>query len=228
MRASVTSSTRRAVATSAPALPFLPDRLYDFAFPQPDEGLSELGRAAVRAMVGAGILVDVTHMRDRALEDTFALLDELDGGQHTVPVVATHMACRFGKLHYCLPDSAIRRIADRGGVMGCILCEHYITSGLPGKATDFDSSVAALCRHIDRIRDVTGSFDHVAIGSDLDGYIKPALKGLEHMGHMRRLQDALAVRYGSRDAARICSENALRVLRSAWRRQPRPSSERIS
>ena len=34
-----------------------------------------------------------------------------------------------------------------------------------------------VCAHIERIRRVTRSDDHVAIGSDLDGYIKPALPG---------------------------------------------------
>jgi membrane dipeptidase len=48
----------------------------------------------------------------------------------------------------------------------------------------FEDSVEVLCRHIKKICDITGSLDHVAIGSDLDGYIKPALPGLEHMGRM--------------------------------------------
>ena len=51
--------------------------------------------------------------------------------------------------------------------------------------------------HIDRIAQVTGSHDHAAIGSDLDGWIKPALPGLEHLGRMRHVQDALAAKYGA-------------------------------
>src|SRR5213080_207637 len=42
----------RGVATNANAIPFLPDWLYERLFPQPrDPGLTELGRAAVGAMV---------------------------------------------------------------------------------------------------------------------------------------------------------------------------------
>jgi microsomal dipeptidase-like Zn-dependent dipeptidase len=205
----------RAVATNAPALPFLPDWLYHLAFPQPKEGLSSLGRAAVSAMAEHGILIDITHMSGRAIDDTFALLDDRDPAQR-IPVIATHMACRFGGLEYSFTDETIRRVAARGGVLGCILCQHYITSGLRRRVRTYEDSVAALCRHIDRIRDVTAGFDHVAIGSDLDGYIKPALPGLEHMGRMRALQRSLSERYGPEAAEQICSSNALRVLRSAW------------
>ena len=41
----------RRVATNAPAIPFLPDRLYAAVFPQPESGLTDLGVAAVRGDV---------------------------------------------------------------------------------------------------------------------------------------------------------------------------------
>jgi microsomal dipeptidase-like Zn-dependent dipeptidase len=206
----------RQLATNAPALPFLPDWLYHRVFPQPPhEGLTELGRAAVAAMVAAGMLIDITHMSAQSAADVFAWLDAHDPDRR-VPVIATHMACRFGKLEYCLDDATIQSVAARGGVLGTILCEHYITDGLGMTVTTFEHSVSALCRHIDRIRELTGSHDHAAIGSDLDGYIKPALPGLEHHGRMAEFQAALADRYGAGDAENICSANALRVLRQGW------------
>lgn len=206
----------RAVATNAPALPFLPDWLYHLVFPQPADGLGQLGRAAVEAMAEHGVLIDITHMSERSIADTFALLDQLDPAKR-VPVIATHMAYRFGRLEYSLSDQTVREVSARGGLLGCILCEHYITNGLPIRIRNYQDSVDALCRHIDRIREITGSFDHLAIGSDLDGYIKPALPGLEHMGRMRALQQSLSERYGVDDAEKICNGNALRVLRRAWR-----------
>jgi microsomal dipeptidase-like Zn-dependent dipeptidase len=75
-----------------------------------------------------------------------------------------------------------------------------------------------LCEHIDKICEVTGSRDHVAFGSDLDGYIKPALPGLEHHGRMHALQQALIERYGEAAAERFTSGNALRVIRCGWGR----------
>ena len=71
--------------------------------------------------------------------------------------------------------------------------------------------------HIDRVAQVTGSHDHAAIGTDLDGWIKPALPGLEHLGRMRYVQDALAAKYGTEVAEKISSGNVLALLRRAWR-----------
>jgi microsomal dipeptidase-like Zn-dependent dipeptidase len=215
----------RNVATNAPALPFLSDRIYNFVFPQQKGlGLTDIGRQVVESMVDEGILIDITHMRSESIRDVLELLDERDPAQE-IPVIATHMACRFGDLTYCFDDDTILRAARRGSLFGCILCEHYITSGLPEMDKSLEGSIDALCRHIDKLHDLTGGFDHIAIGSDLDGYIKPALPGLEDMGRMTELQRALRVRYGDEDAERICSDNALRLLRGQWgRKRPRPAA----
>jgi microsomal dipeptidase-like Zn-dependent dipeptidase len=210
----------RGIATNAPALPFIPDWLYSLLFPQPHElGLSELGRAAVNAMLDHGVLIDITHMSEKAMLDTFELLDERDPARE-VPVIATHMACRFGSLDYNLSDAIIKRVGQRGGLLGLIACKHYIGDGGP-EPKEFSESVDLLCKHIDRICEVTRSNSHVAFGSDLDGWIKPALPGLETLGHMGELQRALVDRYGEDRAEAFTNGNAQRVLKTAWQ-QPLP------
>ena len=163
----------RGVATNAPALPFMPDWLYKLVFTQPKVGLTELGTAAARALVRERVLVDITHMTERAIAETFTTV-----GPDT-PVIASHMACRFGKLGYNLTDDIIGEVGRRGGVMGVIACKHYTESGLRAdrKVKTFEDSMELVYAHIDRIAQVTGSHDHAAIGSDLDGWIKPALPG---------------------------------------------------
>lgn len=206
----------RGVATNSPALPFLPDWLYRLVFPQPKLGLSELGRAAVTAMVREGVLIDLSHMSTRALADTFELLDELDPDQR-VPVIASHGAFRFGRQEYGVDEETIDRIASRGGVVGLIFAQHQLNDGVRHSRTrSFDESFAVICRHLDRIAEITGTHEHTAIGSDLDGFIKPTMGGLESMTDMALLEDALRDRYGADDAERICSGNALRVLRAGW------------
>jgi membrane dipeptidase len=212
----------RDIATNAPALPFLPDALYPLIFRQPRKGISELGTIAAEAMLEHRILIDTTHMSSRATAATLDLMDRRDPNKE-IPVLATHEACRLGPLRrreYNLSDHTVRRIAQRRGLIGIILCPHYILGGGPlrtKQTADFKASVDALCTHIDHIHDVTKSLDHVGIGSDLDGWIKPALTGLGHLGQMAALQAELRQRYGEADAEKICSGNAVRVLTTAWR-----------
>jgi microsomal dipeptidase-like Zn-dependent dipeptidase len=206
----------RQIATNAPAIPFIPDWLYPEVFPQPAEGLSKLGAAAVLSMVRHRVLIDVAHMSKPALDDTLTLLDEIDPDQN-VPVVATHAGYRFGRQEYMLDAGAIARIGARGGVIGLIFAHHQICDGLRRRRTrSFDQSFGILCEHIDRIGQITGSNRHIAIGSDLDGFIKPTLAGLQSEADMAQLESALTVRYGD-ETELITSGNALRVLRSGWR-----------
>jgi len=208
----------RRVATNANAIPFLPDWLYDRLFPQPREpGLTELGRSAVRAMVRERVLIDLSHMDERALDETFALLDELDPGRQ-VPVIASHVACRFGSQDYNASTETIERIAARGGLAGLILAEHQIADGLRrSRTTSLDDSLDLLFAHIDRIAEIAGSHAHTAIGTDLDGFIKPTLAGLDDAGRLAFLERALVERYGTADAESICSGNAMRLLHGYWR-----------
>jgi microsomal dipeptidase-like Zn-dependent dipeptidase len=209
----------RSVATNANAIPFLPDWLYRLVFRQPARGLTGLGVAAVSAMVRERVLVDVAHMSARALDETLTLLDRLDPDKQ-VPVVATHAGYRFGRQEYMLDSAAIARIAARGGVVGLIFAEHQILDGLRRRrTTTFEESVDTLSRHVDRIREITGSHRHTAIGSDFDGFIKPTLAGLQSMSDMAPLERALIERYGEGDAELITSGNALRLLRSGWGRE---------
>jgi microsomal dipeptidase-like Zn-dependent dipeptidase len=208
----------RQIATNAPALPFLPDRLYDRLFPQPSRGgLTELGIAAVRAMYRERVLVDISHMREDALADTFALLTTLDREHgrdpRDFPVISSHAGFRLGEQHYMHTAQTVRAVADRGGVVGLIFAQHQLNDGVRRTATTtLEESLPVLYRHIDAIHSVTGTYDHVGIGTDFDGFIKPTLGGLESAADMALLQEPMAGRYGAADAERILSGNAVRVL----------------
>lgn len=216
----------RGMATDAPALPFLSDEEYRRWLPQPEEGLSELGRAAVEAMVEQGMLIDLAHMSERSLGDTFELLDQLDP-QRSVPVLVTHAGYRFGTLEYMLSEETVERIVARDGVIGLIFARHQLEDGPPPvgpgrlprltRGRRLDASFATLCAHIDRICEIAGSHRHVAIGSDLDGFIKPTLGGIRDMRDMARLERRLRSHYGEDTARLICSGNALRPLTTYWR-----------
>ena len=205
----------RQVATNSPAIPFLPDFLYSILFRQPHTGLTSLGETLIRAMVENHILVDVTHMSGKSFAATLRLLDQLDPGG-TVPLVATHSACQaFSGVKYNLSDNHIAAIAKRGGVVGLIACRHWMSKGMQEPKT-FDQTMDVICRHIDHIRTVVGDpggvHRYTAFGSDQDGFIKPALPGLEVPAGFMQVEEELTKRYGPVAAANICSGNALRVL----------------
>jgi microsomal dipeptidase-like Zn-dependent dipeptidase len=206
----------RHVATDAPAIPFLPDWLYRRLFPQPDEGLSLLGQAAVKAMVDKHILIDLSHMSENSVRDTLSLLDELNADK-SVPVIASHSCFRFASQEYALTEDTIRRIQERRGVIGLIMAQHQLRDGLSRlRVRSLDRSIEIICDHIDRIASVTGSYDNLGIGSDLDGFIKPTMGGIESSADMARLERALRQRYGEEIAQKICFGNAMRVLRAGW------------
>jgi microsomal dipeptidase-like Zn-dependent dipeptidase len=211
----------RQVATDAPAIPMISDDLYRHVFRQPKEGLTELGEAAVRAMYEQRMLVDLSHMSERSLTDTFALLDRLDeesGADPTDhPVIASHGGYRFGAQEYMLSPQTIKRIAARGGVIGLIMARHQLNDGdVDPRPDDPAATPPVLTRHIDAIRECLGAAtdDHVAIGSDLDGFIKPTMAGIETVADLATLEAPLREAYPE-SAAAILSDNALRVARWA-------------
>ena len=203
----------RQVAATAPALPFLPDPLYNRLFPQKGiPALSPLGEAAVRAMHAAGVLVDISHMREDAIDATFTLIEALDrdagADPRDYPVIASHAGYRFGRQQYNLSDATIARVAARGGVIGLILAQHQLNDGLRRRDTrTLAESLDVLGRHIDAIGPA-----NLALGSDLDGFIKPTLGGVESAADLAQLAAGLRARYPEA-AEQILTGNALRVIR---------------
>ena len=214
----------RQVAANAPAIPFIPDGVYEKLFRQPTNkdqagrtGLTNLGVAAVTAMVEHGVMVDISHMREDAIDETWQIMRELDP-EATVPMIATHAGYRFGEQKYMLSKDTLLMIKERGGVVGLIMAQHQLCDGLGEKTETPQDSLEALHAHIDRIREITGaSIDHVALGTDFDGFIKPTLTGFESSSDLPGLSASLVQSYGLPGAKKIASENAIRVLKKLWR-----------
>jgi microsomal dipeptidase-like Zn-dependent dipeptidase len=211
----------RGVAGNAPALPFLSDRAYNrIFFLWRRRGLSKLGRELIEAMYRHRILIDVSHMNQPALDQTFALLDELDRKHkrepEEFPVIASHAGYRFGRQSYMLSPETIRKLAKRDGVIGLILAQHQLNDGLGvGDPEDPEETMPAIFAHIDAIRESAKAETnlHVGIGSDLDGFIKPTVAGIETAADLARLKGPLERAYGESEAAAILGGNAVRVAR---------------
>jgi microsomal dipeptidase-like Zn-dependent dipeptidase len=203
----------RDVATNAPAIPLLSDGEYETVFPQPHEGLTTLGEAAVRAMYRHKVLVDISHMSERSIADTFALLDELDEETGATPqdhpVIATHVGIRSAdedQQEYNLSPETITKVRDRGGLIGLIMAQHQL-----GSTRDPEQSRAVLGRHLDALAAHAGGHACTAIGTDLDGFIRPTLAGIERARDLAVLSQWVRDDYPD-DAEAILHANAERVL----------------
>jgi microsomal dipeptidase-like Zn-dependent dipeptidase len=206
----------RGVAANSNAIPFLSDKMYDKAFHQdPGTALTALGEALVRAMYEHRVLIDVSHMRQDAIDETFALVEKLDQesgrAPQEYPIIASHIGVRDvveTAQNYNLSGDTIRRIAARNGVIGLILAQHQL--GITKKEAD---SRETLKRHIDAIAEITGGHKHVGIGSDIDGFINPTLSGIDQPDDFPKLEGWIRDIYGG-DADAILHGNTQRVLSS--------------
>lgn len=74
-------------------------------------GLNERGRAVVREMNRLGMVINISHASDEAVEQTIDL--------STDPVVATHHGLRsFNNIPRTMPDNLLKKLAAKGGVIG--------------------------------------------------------------------------------------------------------------
>jgi microsomal dipeptidase-like Zn-dependent dipeptidase len=204
----------RSFAPNVPVMPIVPDRLYRTLFPTPAAGLPDLGKAAIESIVGNGMILDLTHMTEQAMLESIELVGSLAPGRE-LPVLYSHGAYRFGSAEYSLSAELVEAIARAGGLIGMILSTRLLNDGLPGRPRTIDDSLELLFRHIDRIGELAGSLDAVAVGTDLGGFITP-LPGLEDASRLRVLADALSDRYGEVVGRQLCSSNALRFLEAHW------------
>lgn len=210
----------RQVATNAPALPFMSDKVYDFVFPQRgSDRLTPRGEAVIRGLVENRILIDLTHMDSGGIAEVFALLDREVDPQKEFPVVSTHAGFRFGAQDYMCDREIVEKIAERDGIVGLIMAQHQLNDGLR-KHNDYTKtlpeSLEVIFAHVDKLAEITGGYDHIGLGSDFDGFIKPTMGGLEKMADLTLLDRALRERYGDEATEKMASGNALRVLRKLW------------
>jgi microsomal dipeptidase-like Zn-dependent dipeptidase len=209
----------RRVATEAPAIPAFSDQEFLRLFPEPGHvGLTELGERLIEAMYRHKILTDISHMSERAVTETFELVERLEGedAKRNYPIIATHVGMQSAgpaarAQEYNLGDDIARRIAARGGVIGLISSQHQL-----GDAHSEAESAALVKAHLDAIGTAVGDASSVAaLGSDIDGFIKPTLEGFEKAQDFVKLE-AWVRDAGQDDPEAILHGNAERVIRAAF------------
>lgn len=106
-------------------------------------GLSCFGKDVVKEMNSLGMMIDVSHISDKAFYDVIQL--------SKAPVIASHSSVRSIAHHNRnMTDDMIKTLAKNGGVIQICLLDVYIKD------------------HIDYVKNLVG-IDYVGIGSDFDG-----------------------------------------------------------
>lgn len=177
--------------------------------------LNEKGKALLRRMEDLNIILDTTHLCDKAF---WQALDHFNG-----PIWASHNGCRALVPHNRqYSDAQIKALIDRNAVIGAAFDAWMLVPGWKrGVTTPAASGVSLddVVDQIDHICQLAGSSQHTAIGTDLDGgYGKEQCPGdLDSIADLQKIPDLLKARgYSSDDIDNIMYKNWMSFLERVW------------
>lgn len=178
-----------------------------FRFPSDGDigpGLTDAGNALIRECNSLRIMIDLSHLNAKGVEDVARISD--------APLVASHSnACAVCPHSRNLTDRQLDMIRDSDGIVGVNFASAFLR---PDGKWDDKFGLDILLRHFDHLVERMGE-DRVGFGSDFDGALIPALigdcAGLPNL--MTAFRDS-----GVGDAllAKLTHENWVRVLRQTW------------
>jgi membrane dipeptidase len=178
-----------------------------FRFPSsPDTGpgLTEAGKALIRACNELKIMIDLSHLNEKGFDDVARISD--------APLVATHSnAHDVTPSARNLTDRQLAMIRETGGMVGLNFATVFLRPD--GKGSP-DMDWEPVLRHLDHLLANLGE-DHVGLGSDFDGATLP--KGIGDVTGLPALQQAMMSHgYGEELVTKICHRNWIAVLERTW------------
>lgn len=171
--------------------------------------LTDLGRELLQVMGELNMVLDLSHIAEEAYLEAVET--------YTGPIIASHSNPRaFFPTDRSLSDDMILKLADRGGVMGVVLYNAFLSADWRQTGRREDVTLNAVAEVIDYVVQVTGSIDNVAIGSDLDGGfgVQEIPTGMDSAADLLKIADTLVNwGYTDEDIEQVMNGNWLRILR---------------
>ncbi|MGB8455174.1 MAG: dipeptidase [Anaerocolumna sp.] len=174
----------------------------DFHSPDTKQGLTEFGLEFIREMERLGMIIDVSHLSDAGF---YQLLNNT-----TRPFVASHSNARGICNHVRnLSDDMIRKLSERGGVMGMNYCSSFLEDAENEK--DAVGTIPGIVDHIKYITTI-GGYECIGLGSDYDGI--PVHRDLPDASYLPLLAEALEKEgFKQHEIEAIFYKNVLRLYK---------------
>lgn len=174
------------------------------------------GRTLLGKMADLGLVLDVSHMKNRSAMDALNYYDGI--------AVASHVNCnalvRDMPVERHFNDETIRLLIGHDGVMGVIPFNFFLDPSwkYEGEASRKKITLDLLAAHIDHICQLAGDSLHAAVGSDFDGgFGYPDIPyEMNDISDLQKLEDVLYRRgFTSDDTANVFHKNWQRILERA-------------
>lgn len=177
-----------------------------------EDGLTVLGKRAVKMMFELGMIVDLAHSTPLVRQDIFAIAEDMGCGNQlaythgsqvedmlAVPLFSQNAERR------CLTEEEVDRIIRLGGIIGL------------GVSMPFFKTLDDLASRIDAICQKSGGSSSLGIGSDFGGVSPGWLIGINNPRDFVKIGDILSGRFGYSDAAidAILRDNVMTWLKEA-------------
>ncbi len=220
-----------------------------------NNGLAPFGKEVVREMNRLGMLVDISHVSDKVMNDVLDIT--------SAPIIASHSGARGVSNHTRnVPDDVLKRIAQNGGVIMINFYPSFLDERTNKEENDraaklkpqidalreqfkdnpqgfneaerklmaanpiFLTPYTRIVDHIDHIKKVAG-IDYVGIGSDYDGvpFLPEGMNGMEDL--VLVTYEMLKRGYTEQEIRKVLGENFLRAFSKA-EQVARTGSRKIS
>ncbi|MGO2884705.1 dipeptidase [Psychrobacter celer] len=172
--------------------------------PDTGSGLTREGKELILACRDKHMLIDVSHMNERAFWDTLEIVDQ--------PIVATHSnAHALCAQARNLTDQQLAAIKQNGGMVGVNFDVAFLRAD---GQRNIQTSLDVIIDHLAYLLDHLGE-DHVGFGSDFDGCLLP--DELSDISQIAKLIERMQKRHFSEALIeKVTSKNWFAVLDKIW------------